>query len=101
MLRFATWKIVAILLSTIAAMALVVPSLMPKETREGIVRVLPSWIPFRAIVLGLDLQGGAHVLMEVETGDVVKKLVDGTVDDTRRVLRENNVRISGDRKSVV
>ena len=95
MLRFATWKIIAILATTFAAMALVVPSLMPKETRDSVARALPSWAPFRAIVLGLDLQGGAHVLMEVDTSDVLKKLVDGVVDDARRVLRENRVPISG------
>ena len=95
MLRFATWKIVTILVVTFAAMALVIPSLMPKEAREAAVRVLPSFIPFRPIVLGLDLQGGAHVLMEVDTADVVKKLVDGAVDDSRRVLRENKVPITG------
>ena len=95
MLRFATWKIVVILVATFGSMALVVPSLMPKETRESVARALPSWAPFRAIVLGLDLQGGAHVLMEVDTADVIKKLVDGVVDDARRVLRENRVAISG------
>ena len=95
MLRFATWKIVAILLVTLAAAALVFPSLLPKEQRDAAVLALPSWIPFKPIVLGLDLQGGAHVLMEIDSGDVTKKLVDGIVDDTRRTLRESKVPITG------
>ena len=95
MLRFATWKIISILLVTFAAMALVIPSLMPKETREQALKVLPSFVPFKPIVLGLDLQGGAHVLMEIDSADVTKKLVDGVVDDSRRVMRENKVPITG------
>ena len=35
--------------------------------------VLPSWIvPHQAIVLGLDLQGGSHVLLEVDTQAVLR-----------------------------
>ena len=36
---------------------------------------LPSFIPMRPIVLGLDLQGGAHMLMEVDSASVVKTQV--------------------------
>lgn len=95
MLRFATWKIVTILIVTLAAMALVIPSLMTKEAQLSAHSALPSFVPFKPIVLGLDLQGGAHVLMEIDSADVAKKLVDGIVDDSRRALRENKVPITG------
>ena len=95
MLRFATWKIVSILLVTFAAMALVIPSLMTKEAQVSAQGALPSFVPFKPIVLGLDLQGGAHVLMEIDSADVTKKLVDGVVDQTRRTLRDNKLPISG------
>ena len=66
MLRFATWKIVSILTMTVLALLVIVPSLLPPDIRGGALRHLPSWIPVRTIVLGLDLQGGSHVLLEVD-----------------------------------
>jgi|GEM_PF-5798072 len=63
MLRFAPWKTASILIGTLLAFLLIVPSLLSKDTREHIGSSLPSWLPYRSVVLGLDLQGGAHVLL--------------------------------------
>jgi preprotein translocase subunit SecD len=56
---------------------------------------MPKWLPVRAIVLGLDLQGGSHVLLEVDRNSVIKTLVDNLRDSIRRVLREEKVPITG------
>jgi SecD/SecF fusion protein len=95
MLRFATWKIISILTMTAFAVLVIVPSLLGPETRQAVLSHVPKWLPARAIVLGLDLQGGAHVLLEVDSGDVVKTMVDNLRDDVRRILREEKVPISG------
>jgi SecD/SecF fusion protein len=95
MLRFATWKIVSILAMTALAFLVIVPSLLPPETRATVLSHVPSWLPARAIVLGLDLQGGSHVLLEVDSASVVKTQVDNLRDDVRRVLREEKVSITG------
>jgi SecD/SecF fusion protein len=95
MLRFATWKIVSICLMTVLAIVVIVPSLLPSSTREALSAHLPSWIPVRSIVLGLDLQGGSHVLLEVDSASVLKTQVDNLRDDVRRALREEKVPITG------
>ena len=95
MMRFATWKIVSILLGTLVAVLLVVPSLLPLDTREALVKASPSWLPVRSIVLGLDLQGGAHVLLEVDANAVTRTQVETLRDDVRRVVREQTVRLTG------
>ena len=95
MMRFATWKIVTILAGTLIAFLLVLPSLLSPETRDSLIKSSPSWLPVREIVLGLDLQGGAHVLLEVDANAVTKSQVEGLRDDVRRILREQNVRIAG------
>lgn len=95
MLRFATWKIVSILAMTALAFLVIVPSLLSPETREAVSSHVPSWVPFKTIVLGLDLQGGSHVLLEVDSASVVKTQVDNLRDDVRRVLREEKVSITG------
>ena len=95
MLRFATWKIVSILGMTVIALLLIIPSLLPPDARAGLVNHLPSWVPVRTIVLGLDLQGGSHVLLEVDSNEVLKTEVQNLRDDARRLLREEKIPISG------
>ena len=96
MLRIATWQVVAILALVAAAFLLVVPSFLPR--RDGRARWsarLPSWLPARPIVLGLDLQGGAHLLMEVDKASLIKGQVEQLRDDVRAKLREGKIPISG------
>jgi preprotein translocase subunit SecD len=95
MLRFATWKIVSIIAMTVLAVLVIVPSLLSVENRDALISHLPSWIPARPIVLGLDLQGGSHVLLEVDSSSVTKTLIDNLRDSVRRLLREEKVSITG------
>ncbi len=95
MLRLATWKIAAILAMTVFAVLVIVPSLLSPSQRDWLRAQLPSFIEVRAIVLGLDLQGGSHVLLEVDSPSVVKSLIDTMRDSVRRVLREEKISISG------
>ena len=57
MLRFATWKLASVLALVVAAILLVVPSFLPADTVDALAAKLPSFVPLRQIVLGLDLQG--------------------------------------------
>jgi preprotein translocase subunit SecD len=43
------------------------------------------------LVLGLDLQGGSHILLEVDTNAVRKEKLDTLRDDVRRVVRDNRI----------
>src|SRR3954451_5407859 len=95
MLRFARWKVVSIVAMTLAALLIIVPSFLSKDTYTAIRTHLPKWIPFEQVVLGLDLQGGAHMLLEVDSADVIKTQVANLRDDVRRILREENIRITG------
>ena len=95
MLRFSTWKFASIIIVTLLAVLLTVPSMLQPASRKALKESLPSWIPAREITLGLDLQGGAHVLLEVDSPSVVKSMVDNIRDDVRRLLREEKVSISG------
>ncbi len=95
MLRFARWKIISILGMTALAFLVIVPSLLSPATRDALIAHSPSWLPVRSIVLGLDLQGGSHVLLEVDSGSVVKTMVDNLRDSVRRVLRDEKIAISG------
>jgi preprotein translocase subunit SecD len=100
MLRFSTPKVIAILATVIIGCLLAVPSLMTRETRTAIQQSIPGWVPSwlvptRAIVLGLDLQGGSHVLLEVDVPDLIRTNANTLRDDVRRILRETRVGTQG------
>ncbi len=48
----------------------------------------PSWAPSGLINLGLDLRGGAHILVEVQVEDVHAERLEGLWPEVRDVLRE-------------
>ena len=83
MLYISRWKALAILLTTLVVCLFAIPNLFADET----VQSWPKWAQ-RHVVLGLDLQGGSHILLEVDTAAVRKEKVEQLRDDVRRVLRE-------------
>jgi len=100
MLRFSTTKVVSIIAAVLISFLLAVPSLMTAEQRQSfqasVPRWLPSWVvPTHAIVLGLDLQGGSHVLLEVDVPDLLRTQATQLRDDVRRILRETRVAPQG------
>jgi preprotein translocase subunit SecD len=90
MLYFSRWKVTAILLTTLIVCLAVVPNLFSKETVER----WPKWAQ-RHVVLGLDLQGGSHILLQVDSAAVRREVLDTVRDDIRRVLREARIAYTG------
>ena len=100
MLRFSRAKVVTTLAAILVGLALAVPSFFSPEQRGAFQAGLPAWVPAwlvptRAIVLGLDLQGGSHVLLEVDANDLLRSQSVQLRDDVRRVLREATVTPDG------
>ena len=95
MLRFSTWKLIAIVLMTLAAILVVAPSMLTPAHYEALKERLPSWLTPPTIVLGLDLQGGSHVMLEVDKADILTTQVKNLREDVRRILREEKVAITG------
>jgi preprotein translocase subunit SecD len=83
MLFFSRWKALAIVLTAVVVCLFAVPNFVP----ESVVQRWPKWAQ-RHVVLGLDLQGGSHILLQVDANDVRRQKVDTLRDDVRRVLRE-------------
>ena len=86
MLNISKWKATAILLTAVLVCLCAVPNFFP----ESVTKTWPAWAQ-RRIVLGLDLQGGSHILLEVDTADVRKQMLQNLQDETRKVLREARV----------
>ena len=86
MLYISRWKALAILLTAAVVCLCAVPNFFSDQTIQS----LPKWMQ-RHVVLGLDLQGGSHILLEVDTDAVRKEKVEQLRDDVRRVLREARI----------
>ena len=90
MLYFTRWKATAIVLMAFVVCLFAVPNFLP----EKMVQSWPKWAQ-RHVVLGLDLQGGSHILLEVDTNAVRKEKLESLRDDVRRVLRDARVGYTG------
>lgn len=83
MLNFPRWKVITILGVCLIGLLTLMPNFFPRE----VVEKFPSWLPSRQINLGLDLQGGAHLLFEVDVDAVIKERLEALIDDVRGALR--------------
>ena len=90
MLYFTRWKALAIILTALVVCLCAVPNFFPEAT----VKTWPKWAQ-RHLVLGLDLQGGSHLLLEVDSNSVKKDKLDQVRDDVRRALRDAKIGYTG------
>src|SRR3978361_204633 len=90
MLYFSRWKALAIILTALVVCLCAVPNFFPEAT----VKTWPKWAQ-RHLVLGLDLQGGSHILLEVDSASVKKDKLDQVRDDVRRTLRDAKIPYTG------
>src|SRR5246127_376022 len=90
MLYFTRWKALAIILTALVVCLCAVPNFFP----EARVKTWPLWAQ-RHLVLGLDLQGGSYLLLEVDSNYVRKEKLDQVRDDVRRALREAKIGYTG------
>ncbi|WP_075219214.1 protein translocase subunit SecD [Acuticoccus yangtzensis] len=82
MLHFPRWQTVLIVLAVLFGVLAVIPNLVPRSWVEA----LPSWMPKERIVLGLDLQGGAYLLYEVDQEDYIQSRLTTVTNDVREAL---------------
>jgi preprotein translocase subunit SecD len=90
MLHFTRLKAAGILLTALIVCLFALPNFVPEAT----LRTWPMWAQ-RHMVLGLDLQGGSSLLLEVDTASVRKDRLQGIADDVLRVLRQNRIPFTG------
>jgi preprotein translocase subunit SecD len=90
MLFFTRWKAAAILLTALVVCLFAVPNFFSDKT----IARWPQWAQ-RHISLGLDLQGGSSLLLEVDTSAVRKERLQALNDDVLRVLRQARIPFTG------
>ena len=53
--------------------------------------MLPEFIEKKSIRLGLDLQGGSQLLLQIETDEALKEKLQNLAEDIRIKLEENKI----------
>lgn len=69
------------------------PNFIPQQMLKHLPKEAQSWL--KPVTLGLDLQGGSYLLMEVDTADLIKEKLTTLSDLTRSDLRAARIRFSG------
>ena len=90
MLYFTRWRALGIILTALVVCLCAVPNFSP----EAQVKTWPAWAQ-RRLVLGLDLQGGSYLLLEVDSNYVKKEKLEQVLDDTRKPLRDARIGFTG------
>ncbi len=90
MLYFTRWRALGIILTALVVCLCAVPNFFP----EAQVKAWPAWAQ-RRLVLGLDLQGGSYLLLEVDSNYVKKEKLEQVRDDARKALRDARIGFSG------
>jgi protein-export membrane protein SecD len=83
MLHFSRWQTVLIWLTIAVGVLAVVPNFVSRQTLDS----LPAILPQNRIVLGLDLQGGAYLLYQVDRADYIDKRLRTLTGEVRDALR--------------
>ena len=91
MIQLSRWKIIVLVLSLVFGVLFAYPNLLTQAQRDA----LPGWLPKNTLNLGLDLQGGSYLLLEVDVPEMQRARIDNLIEDVRVLLNEGQVRING------
>src|SRR5436190_125283 len=87
MVKFETWKIWMVLAIILACVIVSLPNLFSSERLQS----MPSWFPKNQVNLGLDLQGGSHLLLEVDLAALEAEHLETLLDSIRGALRRAQI----------
>jgi len=91
MIHIPLWKTLFIIGACLLGILFVSPNFFTRQQLES----FPDWFPKSQIVLGLDLQGGAHLLLEVDFAAVEKEQMISLTDSVRTILRKERIGYTG------
>ena len=91
MIRLPRWKVIACIIAVLFGAMFSLPNVLPPAALAQV----PAWLPHQKINLGLDLQGGAHLLFEVDTVELKAERLTALTEDARTNLQDKHIQFSG------
>jgi preprotein translocase subunit SecD len=95
MIYYPRWKIILVLLVCLIGGLYAAPNAFDRNTVQEWSESVPAWVPGRQINLGLDLQGGSHLLLRVEYEVLVSERLEATMEQLRTLLRAEDIGYTG------
>ncbi|MDO5758628.1 MAG: protein translocase subunit SecD [Rhodobacterales bacterium] len=101
-MRRSPWVVMTYAFLLLLAVATAIPNFLPQHIRD----TLPAWASSQTVSLGLDLQGGAHLLLAVDRADLAQsrlnELRQTLIAEMRdRKLNPASIRVNGTEVSAV
>ena len=90
MLQFEAWKKLLVIMITVLGIVYAAPNLLSGDDDSG-----GGFLPGQKINLGLDLQGGSHLLLRVDMDVVAQERLEGIAEAIRQEFRVKKIRFSG------
>jgi protein-export membrane protein SecD len=87
MVNFTRFQAISTALIVVIGFIIAFPNFLPESVRRQTPDWL-GWLPSRTINLGLDLQGGAYLLLEVDLPGVIRERMESVRDEVRTNLRK-------------
>jgi len=85
-MQFSPIRTAVILLVSLFGILFAVPSFLPKD----MLGAWPGFLPKQTVVLGLDLQGGSHLLLQVNQQGIISERLQSLRRDIRSTLANQN-----------
>jgi protein-export membrane protein SecD len=86
-LQVSLWSRLLTLIIVVGGILIALPNALPENIRAKI----PAWAPNSAVNLGLDLQGGSYLLLQVDLDQVTRDKVEAMVGDIRAAFRKAHI----------
>ena len=87
MKNYPLWKIFIVFILVSLGVVFAIPSILYQEDTG-------NWYLDNRLNLGLDLQGGSYLLLEVQTDVLIEEEFENFSDTVRIIARENRVKIN-------
>ena len=87
MIQLSRWKIIVLVASLVFGVLFALPTVLTPAQREA----LPPFMPKNGLNLGLDLQGGSYLLLEVDVEAMRAERVANLLEEVRVTLRAEGI----------
>ena len=87
MLQIPTWSKVVTILILVVGFLIALPNALP----SSVIARMPPFLPRGTVALGLDLQGGSYLLLEVQFDQVQKDRLESLMGDIRVAFRKARI----------
>ena len=91
MVQMSRWKVILLALSLVFGLLFSYANALTQAQRDS----LPGWLPKPTLNLGLDLQGGSYLLLQVDVAAMRDKRVSNLSEDARQTLSEARIAVTG------